>query len=239
MRALSAPRTNLEKGPLDGELHAIGVANQAQSGSIAAMVRPGDAAREATYGFRVKAQLLGSFVDVLRERKRWDAVVRELSQETEETVRSNMLVGSWIDGRPLAETQCIVYDLYGTAEIRECVYLAAQRSAVRFLQPVIEATMRLFGVAPHVLFERLGAMAGTSTKGFTCVYAQVSETSGILRFTYPGSKNLSIAGLEGVAGSLETVFELTHTTGTIPTPQWLTPACNDGELRVSWTAGRR
>ncbi len=197
---------------------------------------PGDTAREATSAFLMKGQLLTSFVEVLHERGRKDVVLKELGQATLDVLASNPLPSQWLSGASLAEVQCVVYDLYGPVELRECAYQGTKRSAVRFLQPFVEATMRLFGVSPEALLTRIQKFSEQSTKGMDAEYRSLSPHSGIIQFSYPRSRGLSIATLEGAAGSLKSVFDFTHTVGTIGTPRWLDESRNRGEVELSWKA---
>lgn len=181
-----------------------------------------------------KGQLLTSFVEVLVERGNWEEIRRELSAETMRIVESQPLPSAWISGASLSEIQCVFFDLYGGPELRDCAYLATKRSAIKFLQPFIEATLRLFGVSPASLLNRIDQFSQQSTKGMASSYTATGPTGGTMRFSYPGSRGLSLATLESGAGSLRSVFDLTKTMGSVGKTQWIDDARSIGQFDISW-----
>lgn len=198
------------------------------------MSKQGAIVRTATITYTTKAQLLTSFIEVLKEQHRWESIAREMTDESLAVVRSNPLDSTWINARPLVEACALTMDLYGSAELRESFYRSTKLSTVRYLRPFLEATVRLFGVAPATLLSRLNQFVSHSTKGIELSFVASDAANGVLTFHAEGSKGLPLSALEMTAGSLRSIFDFTNSTGSCTSLKWLNAEQNTGELRIQW-----
>jgi len=161
-----------------------------------------------------KGTVLRGYLAQLRRRGWLDAVIGAASQETAELLREPPMATTWIDGAVLEEIYSIVAERFGADAVRSLVRDAIAASVSVPVMPIVRGILRVFGVRPDVIFERLDLVFRTSLSGLTFRYSKDGPRSGVVEVAYVAHRPPAIAFVAWEA-TLAYGFELSATTGVV------------------------
>lgn len=112
-------------------------------------------------------------------------VQQRASPELARVLARRPLPIAWVDGRLLAELIDIVTTVRGSDAGRRLVLDATRSSIGRLLEPVLKATLNVFGASPASLMTRLPALTALTDRGSRFSYQPRSASAGELRVEVP------------------------------------------------------
>jgi hypothetical protein len=126
----------------------------------------------------------------------------------------------WVDFRQTNAIVSAVYEVLGASGVHEFMRWVTQRGIVPRVRPLIEGTIRLFGVKPEALLSRVEFLNRTTTKNIDARWDRIDDHSGDVVLTFHGPIDglgpqglLSLPAQLGWAAALSTVFDLCHVQG--------------------------
>lgn len=126
----------------------------------------------------------------------------------------------WVDFRQTNAFVSAVYESLGASGVHEFMRWVTQQGIVPRVRPLIEGTIRLFGVKPEALFSRVEFLNRTTTKNIDARWDRIDEHSGDVVLTFHGPMDglgpqglLSLPAQLGWSASLSTVFDLCRVEG--------------------------
>jgi hypothetical protein len=94
-------------------------------------------------------------------------------------------ITDWIAGEVLDALVIAVHDSEGPAVVRGMVSHSLNGSVARFVRPLGESLMRLFGATPHTLLSRVDTVNAPLFRGLTYRYTRIADPSCSVEVTYP------------------------------------------------------
>jgi hypothetical protein len=184
-------------------------------------------------------QALGSFfralIDFVDDRGVRGPVREAVSEETRALIDMPPRPMSFIPSRPIDEVESALQKLLGAEACVDCGLAAARPLGWTLLQPVLRLAFQLFGQSPASLFGNLDRFFSLVTRGISFTW-ESADKSGTVIARFEGSE-LPDAALHVLRGSLQFVFEVCSTTGTVGPPEVVesTPQATSVRYRIAWS----
>src|SRR5262249_42342659 len=148
-------------------------------------------------------------------------IIARVSPAAQDAISEPPPSSSWVDGALLIEIEVAIEALVGIPMARQISRDAVNRGAMVALRPIVEGLLRVFGVSPHTILQRIALIATASNRGLEFSYSRIAEHRGELIATMPTRRNVPSAIFEGLAGALSAAFENCGVVAKISTPQYL------------------
>lgn len=166
----------------------------------------------------VKAYNLRATLDALEERG-WLATVRAaVSADARRLLDDPPPSSAWIDGMLSSEPIAAVHATYGPAATREFIAATIKRGALRFLRPVLEGALRLFGATPGTLFSRLGTITPMTARGLNMQFEATGPRGGRITVVVDAPRPIPPSFWLTIVAGFEDIFALTSTPGVVEGP---------------------
>ncbi|GAC1338184.1 MAG: hypothetical protein NVSMB23_05590 [Myxococcales bacterium] len=120
---------------------------------------------------------------------------------------------SWVDARHIDAVEQALFELAGSSVCVELGLFAARGLGETIVQPVIRAAFFLFGEQPPAIFGHLDRFFSLTTRGIGFRW-QAAADGGSIEAIFTGP-DVPEAALHVLQGSLQYVFELTRTRGSV------------------------
>jgi hypothetical protein len=135
--------------------------------------------------YEVKGTLVLGYLKHLEGTGRAARVRARLAAEKRWVFDRPPSITDWIAGEVLDELVVAVHDSEGAAEVRRMVSSSLNGSVARYLRPLGESLLRLFGGTPHTLLSRVDTVNAPLFRGLSYRYSRIADTSCSIEVTYP------------------------------------------------------
>lgn len=183
--------------------------------------------------------------DVINHMRAWidarperGAIRSALAAEYHSTIDGAPFKLDWVDFRQTNAIVTAVHDVLGPDAVHEFMRWVGQQGIVPRIRPLLEGSIRLFGVRPDSLLARVEFLNRTSTKHIDARWELISDHSGDVVLTFHGPMDglgpdglLSRPAQLGWSAALSLVFDLCHIEGTIVP---VSAIGRDMRLRCRW-----
>jgi hypothetical protein len=185
----------------------------------------------ASSGSRVKAQWFRSYVSVLVEERKRDAVMALVPPDTAALISDPPLAASWLELRHISAVICAVEKLGGMSAVRDHARRVTEQSRAPYMG-IVEGVLRLFGTSPATLFKRMNTLVSNFIQGVDFTYAPTSERSGVLQVEYPDDGEVPLCVFVGQTFAFQTLLDACDVKGVVAPPERRGP--NKASYNINW-----
>lgn len=135
--------------------------------------------------YEVKGTLVLGYLKHLEGAGRTARVREGLAEEKRWVFDRPPSITDWIAGEVLDALVIAVHDTDGPAAVRRMVSSSLNGSVARYVRPLGESLLRLFGATPHTLLSRVATVNAPLFRGLSYRYTRIDDRSCSIEVTYP------------------------------------------------------
>jgi len=182
-------------------------------------------------GIRLKSSTFRSYVNVLVDDGKAQAVMALVPPETAAVMSNPPLASSWVDFRHIVHLTEAVHRLGGMAGVRELTRKATAQARKPHMR-LVEGVLKLFGTSPATLLKRMNDFVRTTIEGLEYRYTPNGERAGIMEMVYSLDYEVPTSVFVGAAPALQTILDACGVKGIIGEPERLGP--NRVRFTIQW-----
>jgi hypothetical protein len=182
-------------------------------------------------GIRLKASTFRSYISVLADDGRAQAVMERVPPETAAIMADPPLASSWVDFRHIVHITVAVEALAGLGGVREFTRKATDRARKPHVR-LVEGVVKLFGTSPATLYKRMNEVVRSTIEGLEYRYTPTSDHSGVMEMIYGVDYEVPMCMLVGAMPTLQVILEVCGVEGLIGPPERLAP--NRVRFAIRW-----
>jgi hypothetical protein len=180
-----------------------------------------------------KALTLRGYVLAMQKMGLVDVVRPRLSPAARRLVDDPPPPSQWISLAAMQEITRIIAAERGLPAVRKFARTAAVEGIAPLWRSTIDGFLRLFGVSPTTLFARLNQFGTMITTGIQHEYLPDGRHRGLVVIHVQSDDPVESHTWEAFAGTLETVFDMCNTRGTVGAPETFRSEHGAASMRVT------
>jgi hypothetical protein len=127
-----------------------------------------------------KGGLLRGYAKWLRDNGQLDGVLAKAPNEVRAALLDPPLVSEWVPGHVQNAALEAVVAHGGEAMVRAMIRGSVRTGVLKFIEPLIQGYVRMFGRTPDIVLSRFEALAKTTVRGLVFRYEPIDGRSGAL-----------------------------------------------------------
>jgi Protein of unknown function (DUF2378) len=180
---------------------------------------------------RLKAATFRTYIRILTEDGRREAVRALVPPETAALMLEPPLSGSWMDLAHMHHIDHAVETLGGMAAVRDLARKGTDQARKPYMG-VVEGVLKLFGTSPATLFKRMNTLVSSFVSGIDYRYTATGERSGTMVVAFDADHELPTSAFVGQIPTLQTLLDTCGVKGVVGAPERLGP--QTARFHIQW-----
>jgi hypothetical protein len=180
---------------------------------------------------KVKANTFRSYIRILTEDGKLDAVAALVPGDTAQLMRNPPLPGSWMDGRHMHDIVVAVDAGGGLAAVRELSRRGTADARKPYMS-IVETVLKLFGTSPATLFKRMNKLVDSFLQGVDFRYTPQTERSGVMEVEWSVEYEMPSCEFVGLMPTFQTLLDSCGAKGVVGMPERM--GRNKARYRIQW-----
>jgi hypothetical protein len=187
-------------------------------------------ARQAKIQFEIKGTVWNGRLRALEKYCSLTEIRGLVSAETRKLMDDPPPASSWVPGVAIVELDAAIYDTRGSDICARCSRETSEIAGTTVLRTLAEGLLRLFGMSPSTIFERMGQVSSTSVRGIEYEYKSTGPTSGKMFIRYTHCVNVPYAVFSSISGGMAAIFGFLQIKGHVSPPELSTTAPHNSAI---------
>jgi hypothetical protein len=182
-------------------------------------------------GMRLKASTFRSYVKLITEDGRRDAVMAIVPSATAALIATPPLAGTWMDFWHIIHISQAIETLAGMPAVRDLARRGTDDARKPYMG-IAESMLKLFGTSPATLYKRMNALVSSFIEGLDYQYTSSGLRAGTMQVTYGHDEDIPLCVFFGGLPALQQLLETCGVKGVVGAPERL--SANKVRYHIQW-----